>query len=330
MLISLIVALWERTGFSGRKRTLVTNTYDLQDIFFNDTTLAIGVHPGPNYRATDTVSFFEDSDFGGRELVLRAGTLADLSHVPGVGAQGSVIFDFGKTISSVRFNGPDGRAPGLYIHEGHRTIETPIILGPPAATIAPISVVVDLYRNVIGNFDWSRQVPVANQENAQHLTLVEPTTSLPRDFGDEWNDNTQALVVTKGPNYRAGDLVRLYDDVQPDGARPGSGSEFGGWHDFAPGSYLDLAANNFSPITSAVGIVPGCATSLVEKVIDAARLVFGELALQPEASPAPSQMTGLPTNGGHGGKTPAVLSESRPSGSSAPSSRAGSRRPRTH
>jgi hypothetical protein len=244
MIINLVAALWEKTDFGGVKRTLITSAPNLDDIAFNDRTHSIGIHPGPNFLAdstTDTVSFFEDAFNSGTEIVLRTGSYKDIT-------------ELGVSISSVRFNGPDTRKSGLY-RDGQLEFE----LGPSggAATIDPIPIVVDLYRNVISNFDWSIGTPAPNDENAQHLTLVQPSTNLPRDFGDEWNDATNALIVRRGPNFRLGSMARLYIDVQPDNALPGGGIETGGWHDFPPGAYLDLSAINFAPGTSAVGFVPG-------------------------------------------------------------------------
>jgi hypothetical protein len=245
MVINLVAALFETTGFGGIKRTLITSTPNLDDIAFNDRTSSIGIHPGPDFLAdstTDTVSFFEGASYGGTELVLRAGIYPDIT-------------ELGVSISSVRFNGPDTRQSGVY---RGGTLELEIGPTGPAAIIAPIPIVVDLYRNVISNFDWATPTPVANDENAQHLTLVEPSTNLRRYFGDEWNDATNALVVSRGPNFRLGNMARLYIDAQPDNAQPGGNVETGGWHDFPPDAYLDLSAISFDHVTSAVGFVPGC------------------------------------------------------------------------
>jgi hypothetical protein len=193
--INLVAALFEKTDFGGIKRTLITSAPNLDDIVFNDRTSSIGIHPGPDFLAdstTDTVSFFEDAFCRGTEIVLRTGSYRDVT-------------ELGVSISSVRFNKADTRESGLY-----RDGELEFKLGPSggAATIAPIPIVVDLYRNVIANFDWTTGTPVANDENAQHLTLVQPATNLPRDFGDEWNDATNALIVSQGPNFRLGNMAR--------------------------------------------------------------------------------------------------------------------------
>ena len=265
MVINLVAALWEHTRTEGVKRTLITSAPNLDDIFFNDRTSSIGVHPGPNFLAdstTDTVSFFEDAYYKGNEILLRAGQYPDIT-------------ELGVSISSVQFNGPDTRDPGLYDSDGNLQFK----LGPVggAATIAPIPIVVDLYHNVINNFDWTTGIPVANAENAQHLTLVQPSTDLRRDFGDEWNDATNALMVSRGPDFRLGNMARLYIDAQPDNAQPGGGVETGGWHDFPPGAYLDLSAINFAQVTSAVGFVPAPPGAELSVILETARaLLLGE------------------------------------------------------
>ena len=264
MVINLVAALFENTRFGGVKRTLITSTSNLDDIFFNDRTSSIGIHPGPSFLAgstTDTVSFFEDAFYKGTEVVLRTGQFPDVT-------------ELGVSISSVLFNGPDTRESGLY-----RNGNLEFKLGPAggAATIAPIPIVVDLYHNIINNFDWATGTPVANDENAQHLTLVEPSTDLRRYFGDEWNDATNALVVSRGPNFRLGNMARLYIDAQPDNAQPGGGVETGGWHDFPPAAYLDLSAINFAHVTSAVGFVPAFPGAGLFAIFETARtLLLGE------------------------------------------------------
>src|SRR4051812_11754394 len=91
-----IVALWAQPGFHGPKRTVIENSPNLGLIKFNDRTAAIGIHPGPDLHPgnTETISFFQDIDYGGaKELVLGRGIYADLQ-----------LINFGG-ISSVRFNG---------------------------------------------------------------------------------------------------------------------------------------------------------------------------------------------------------------------------------
>lgn len=272
MAITLIAALWESTGFRGTKRTLIGapgrqpsdldlgSASDLDLISFNDKTSSIGIHPGTNFifgTTTDTVSFFEDATWSGNELVLRTGIYPDVTN-------------FGVSISSVRFNGPDTRQSGLY--KGGN-LEFQIEPTGPAARIAPIPIVVRLYQNPIESFDWTHQTPVPNEENAHHLTLVQPSMNLGRDFGTEWN-NAAALGVTPGPNFRIGDLARLYDHEQPDNAQPDRNNEIGGWHDFPPGYYIDLGWVNFKG-TKAVGYLPGCTPEAgFEAIFAAARSIL--------------------------------------------------------
>jgi hypothetical protein len=97
------------------------------------------------------------------------------------------------------------------------------------------------------------------------LTLVEPSTNLPRDYGEEWNDADGALLAQKGPSY-SGQLVRLYIDVQPDDASPGSGNEIGGWHDFAPGFLQYLDQYKFDGVASAVGVVQTSLTAAPQEI----------------------------------------------------------------
>src|SRR5262245_17714950 len=120
-MIPLVVALWEHTGYVGRKRLMVADTPDLTRYVFNDKTSAIGIHPGPDYGAwkaanggrEPTVGFYEHVNYGGASLVLTTGGYSNI-HLP---------HGFGDVISSVRFNPP------------------PVVAHP----ISPLPLIVELY-----------------------------------------------------------------------------------------------------------------------------------------------------------------------------------------
>ncbi len=173
--IPLVVALWEHTGFGGRKRLLVENTPNLLAQVFNDKTSAVGIHPGPDYAAwkaahggqEPVVGLYEHINYGGAVLRLTVGTYSNLH----------LLHSFGDAISSVRFNPPS----------------------PSAHTIAPIPLVVELYEHI--NFQGNR------------LVVIEDSASLPADFGSEFNDVVSSVRVKQGPNFAAGKHAELFRDI---------------------------------------------------------------------------------------------------------------------
>lgn len=198
MQIPLVVALWEHAGFGGRKRLLVENTPNLLQSAFNDTTSAIGIHPGPDYAAwktahggrEPTVGFYEHVNFGGAVLILTTGAYSSIH----------LLHNFGDLISSVRFN----PAP------------------PAAGTIAPIPLVVELFADP--NFTGNR------------LVVVEDSANIPADFGSEFNDVVTAVRVKQGPNFVAGKEAQLFRDLNFTGGKidlpPGDYPNIGASHGF--------------------------------------------------------------------------------------------------
>jgi len=173
--IPLVVALWEHSGFSGRKRWIVRNTSSLGAQVFNDRVSAVRVHPGPDYASwkaanggkEPTVGLYEHVNYGGAVLILTAGVYSNIHR----------LYNFGDVVSSVRIN------------------PTP----PSAWAITPIPLVVTLYADA--NFTGNR------------LVVVEDSLNIPADFGSEFNDVTTSVRVEQGPNYVAGNQARLFRDV---------------------------------------------------------------------------------------------------------------------
>jgi len=197
-MIPLVVALWENTNFGGRKRLLVDDTPILSLLAFNDTTSAVGVHPGPDYAAwkaahggkEPTVGLYENVNFGGAALILTTGAYASIHR----------LFNFGDAVSSVRFNPPP----------------------PSAAAITPIPLIVELFQH--DNFNGNR------------LVVVEDSASLSGDFGSEFNDVVTSVRVTSGPNFVAGKVAQLFRDANFGGGKidlpPGSYPNIGASHGF--------------------------------------------------------------------------------------------------
>jgi hypothetical protein len=207
MSVPLVVALWENQGFSGRKRLFVEDARDLNFFGFTDKTSAIGVHPGPDYVAwkaahpgkEPTVGFYEHPNYGGAVLILTTGAYANIHN----------LYNFGDIISSVRFN------------------PTP----PTAGTIAPIPVIVELYKdaNFIG----------------QRIVIVENSVNLVGDFGSDWNDVTTSVKVKPGPNFVAGNQAKLYRDF----------NYVGGEIDLPPGNYPNIGASHgFNDVVSSIKV----------------------------------------------------------------------------
>jgi hypothetical protein len=227
MMIPLVIALWEGSGYHGHKRLLVEDTPKLDLLGFNDAAHAIGVHPGPDYDAWTAangeapfVVLYENDDYQGKGLVLDGG-LGDLNTLIGG-------YDFNGITSSVRICPPILRQ-GVDIHFLG-------VLGDPQRTptldapIRPIPLVVELY------------VDVAFQ--GKKLVVVENSSNLAADFGDDFRASASSVQVIKGPNYN-GEVARLYPQEgfngQPLVLQAGS---------FIPslqlGSYPNLVALNFN------------------------------------------------------------------------------------
>lgn len=221
--IPLVVALWERPNFGGRKRTFIEaaldpgpypgdpsrsdpDLFDLTSCNFNDATNAIGIHPGPNFDPNEqrTVSFFADAYFQGDELCLAPGAYGDL--LP--------FRNFGGKISSIRFNppfpNPKYRKPGYY---QWGNLLDPYPTPNPAATIAPIPLVVRLFADGISNVDPVSGYPVVAPANLNYLTLVESALDINAMFGPGYDKATSGVIVQKGPNFSPTFKARLYANI---------------------------------------------------------------------------------------------------------------------
>lgn len=174
MQIPLVVALWEHSGFGGRKRLFVENASNLANNAFDDKVSAIGIHPGPDYVAwknahngqEPTVGFYEHPNYGGAVLILTAGAYSNIT----------TLYNFNDQISSLRFFPPY----------------------PGAATISPIKLIVELYADA--NYSGKR------------LIVVENSANITNDFGSDFNDVTTSVRVKAGPNFSAGNKALLYRD----------------------------------------------------------------------------------------------------------------------
>ena len=198
MQIPLVVALWEHTGYSGRRRLIVENTPDLGLQAFNDKVSAVGVHPGPDYAAwktahggkEPTIGLYEHNNYGGAALFLQAGGYSNIH----------TLFNFGDTISSVKINPPP----------------------PSAHAISPIPLVVEIYQH--NNYTGNRAV------------IVENVANIISYLGSDFNDMVTSIRVKEGPNYVAGNTAKFYRDVNYLGGHielgPGNYPHIGTSHGF--------------------------------------------------------------------------------------------------
>jgi hypothetical protein len=250
--IPLVVVLWHDPNFGGTKRVFVTDQNNLGDNIwnsnFNDEASAVGVHPGPNYDATAgyTVSLFSDANFSGDELVLSAGIYPDLRPL-----------DFNDEASSIRFNAPGTRQPGLYLG-GQLKYE----VGPTAgaAQISPIPAVIEVYVARESGGAPGSDDPTVN--GALVATIVESSSDIGADYGQEFARHINVIKILQGPNPTC--TVRLYRDAHPD--QPGGPLQGGGYIELPPAAagtptffdhtdvyYLDKY--DFSNQTSAISIL---------------------------------------------------------------------------
>jgi hypothetical protein len=215
--IPLVVALWERRGYGGVKRTLVQDEGDLGSWNFDQRTHSIGVHPGPDYAQwaapfTPTVTF-ASADSSDGTLTLAAGGYSDLDE-----------FSWGGRIHSVRFNYQGPFPTGGW---NPRTGQGFRLTGSPIAAIPFIPLIVDAWTG------WSPYPEPEGYPPGTRLTLVEPSANLAGQFGDEFADGVGTIRVQRGPNYSGYDVVRLingdnyvgcYVEYGPDGGIIASGS----------------------------------------------------------------------------------------------------------
>jgi hypothetical protein len=213
--IPLVVALWERRGYGGVKRTLVQNESDLGPWNFDERTHSIGVHPGPDYARwsanfTPTVTF-ASTDPNDGTLTLAAGGYSDLDE-----------FSWGGRIHSVSFNYQGPVAPGGW---NPRTGQGFQLTGSQIAAIPSIPLVVDLWTG------WSPYPEPESYPPGTRMTLVESSSSLASQFGEEFHE-VGTIRVQRGPNYSGYDVVRwcrednyqgCYVEHGPDGGLTASG-----------------------------------------------------------------------------------------------------------
>jgi hypothetical protein len=226
MLIPLMVALWERAGFDGVKRTLIEDVADLSNWNFSKRANAIGVHPGPNFNMwtsfTPTVTFLgEDPNAG--ELILGPGAWSDLSQ-----------FGWDNRIVSVTFNLNNEFPTGASDTKTGRHITIP---SPPAAPIWRIPLVLDAWT------DWEPLPESEGWPPGKRIQVVEDCPSLTQVFGAEFNDSIKTVRVRQGPDYGGYDVVRLCRD---DGF-------LGGYAEYGADGRIGLADwGPYDPYTSSV------------------------------------------------------------------------------
>jgi hypothetical protein len=187
------------------------------------------------------VSVFSDTDFAGKEMVLLPGIYPDLHQV-----------DFNDSISSVRFNLPGYKAPGIYV-KGN--LEVPLGTPAPAATISPIPVVVSLYRE----HDVTEGLLGPTTKGAHVVTLVETSLDVGADYGSEFSASAKWARISAGPSPTG--IAHLYREINPD--TPQGHVQGGGHIDLTPieqdpnpllGQSLNLADYGFAKQTQAVVI----------------------------------------------------------------------------
>ncbi|NES76583.1 MULTISPECIES: hypothetical protein [unclassified Okeania] len=192
----------------GRRLLLSQDTPSLAPPYYmNNLTSSLKIRPGPNFNpnADYEVSFYNDPDYIGGQLVLKPGEYPELNLGP---------INFGNMISSVKFD------QGV----------------PPAPAVSPIPVVAELYSGV--NYGGIRKLIIFEDVDNLHTY-------------SEFNNLASSVKVFKGPNYRPGDKIRLYDLFN------GTGD----YIDLEPGEYPDLQqSHRFGNRTSSTKFIIGDGT----------------------------------------------------------------------
>lgn len=262
MKIPLVLALWRDPHFGGTKRIFVDDQNDLDDVIwnshFNDQASSVGVHPGPNFdpAAGYSVSLFSDPNYSGKEVVLAAGIYPDLR-----------VMDFDDQVSSIRFNAPGSRQPGLYI-DGQ--LDLGIAPTGNAGRIAPIPAVIQVY---VAHDVQEGGPGGPTIQGALVATIVESSSDLRAEYGDEFVRSINAIKIVKGPNPTC--TVRLYRDANPD--QPGGPIQGGGYIELTPasnspslfdhaGAYV-LSTYDFANQTSAITITYTDALASLERTV---------------------------------------------------------------
>src|SRR3989338_1752324 len=222
--IPIVVVIWEKSNFEGKRIALAQDTpdisvyniplYDDADFHGNNASPETGVgcsveiHKGPSYNSyanhrsrhgsVNDISFYSAPNYGGAQIVLTPGKYPSLGP-----------FNFNHNIKSVRFT---------------RSFRT-------ESTIGPIPVVAELYKDT--QFRGAKLLVVDNISNLHSYC----------DFGDK----ISSVRVFEGPDFSAGSALTLFQNAGYGGSR----------FPLEPGEYPDLRfPNNFNDIASSVKVRP--------------------------------------------------------------------------
>lgn len=175
MEIPLVVALWEKKNFQGKRRLIIEDTPNLKDHEFNAETSAIGVHPGPQYETWKSknggkepvVALYKEANYKGVPLRITAGEHADIH-----------LFSFGDSIKSIKFN------------------------PQPIKAVKPIPLIVELYTEYQGK--GTKRVIIENSPNLIDdfgFWSVNGHYSIRLKKGPDYVDGFQVLLYY-GVNYQ--------------------------------------------------------------------------------------------------------------------------------
>lgn len=170
--IPIIVALWQHSGYGGRRVLLTEDTPILSRFNFNDITSAIGIHPGPDFdpAAHYAVAFYEHANYGGARIVLTPGAYPSLSP-----------WNFNDKISSVDFN-PKPNVP----------------------VISPIPLVVELYEH--SNYRGKKCIILEDVADIHSYAEFGDIVSSVKVFrGPNYTPGKKA-VLYRDVNYRGGSI----------------------------------------------------------------------------------------------------------------------------
>jgi hypothetical protein len=217
-MIPLVVALWQGAGYQGAKRLLVDDMPNLERAGFNDATLAVGIHPGPDYTVwmnshggqKPFAVLYEDADYEGAGWKFIGG-------LPDLGP-----YALGSSTSSVRIcppllrEGLDQEIPGIKSPDPGGS-ESPTLDSP----IRPIPLVVELFTDA--------------QYGGNRITVVENSASLAADFGGAFGGSVSSVQVMAGPDFN-GQKALLFENEGFTGERialeVGSYPDLGAWGNF--------------------------------------------------------------------------------------------------
>ena len=194
--IPLVVALWEKPHYGGRKIAIIGDEPNLgpgwardgrcqYGLDFDDTASSIGVHPGPDYEAWKArhggaephVFLRTERDFGGRVIALEAGGYSDLR---------TLALD--DAVSSVQF-GQDAFDVAPPAHAVHAIHDLAVVLRLHTAP---------------------RGAGCARADNV--LTVLLPSETIAADYGAGFDDAAAWIEVLKGPDYDPSKTFSVYAD----------------------------------------------------------------------------------------------------------------------